>query len=97
MSDGGSSQNIKMPKKLIVVANLMAFGAAASLVILASIGVFPFQDPLGLYRILPGDILMDFIWVWVIAGLTGILAYLATPFLAKFFIVIHRIQTGGDY
>jgi len=97
MSDDVSSQGIRLPIKLVVVTNLIAFGAAASLVILAYIGIFPFQDPLGLYRILPGDILMDFIWVWIIAGFTGILTYLVTPYLANFFIMIHRIQTRGMY
>lgn len=91
------SRTINLPKRLIIFTNLIAIIASTSAVILTYLDIFPFQSSLGLYRILPGDILIDFIWVWCLAAISGIIIYAVSPYLARFFIGLHRVFTGGAY
>ncbi len=85
------------PKRLVIVTNSIALISAGLAVILTYMGIFLFQSPLGLYRILPGDILVDFVWIWVIALLSGMIIYAISAFLLKRYLGLHRIFTGGSY
>ncbi len=97
MAADSSLKGVSIPSRIILVTNIIAIIAAASAVILSNEGTFPFQGPLGLYRILPGDILIDFIWIWVIAGVMGVLLILLTPSLAGLYLWLHRVITAGAY
>ncbi len=87
----------KIPLRVVIITNLIAGIAAASAVVFTYVGIFPFDTELGLYRILPGDILVDFIWIWILAGSIGLILYLLSPYLANLFLVVHKILTGGAY
>lgn len=97
MDDTLQKRSLQVPKKLVIVANLVAVVSAAIAIAVTYLGVFPFQSPLGLYPILPGDILIDFIWIWGLAIVFGLIVYLISPFLANLFLGLHRILTGGSY
>jgi hypothetical protein len=60
------------------------------------LGAFPFDINLGIYRILPGDILIDFIWLYVIAIILGLVLYFITPILSSFMLRIHRTFVGRN-
>lgn len=60
------------------------------------LGAFPFDSNLGIYRILPGDILIDFIWLYVIAIILGLVLYFITPILSSFMLRIHRTFVGRN-
>ncbi len=57
--------------------------------------VFPFYDPQGVYPFLPGDILIDLIWLYVICLIVGAIVYFATPTMAILFLKLHRVFKGG--
>jgi hypothetical protein len=97
MPKSQSPQDLKTPIKIVVVSNALALVFAGAAVILTFMGVFPFQSPDGIYRILPGGILLDFIWIWLISVVVGIGIYYVTPRMAYFVIQFHRALSGGVY
>ncbi len=66
-------------------------------VVFTFMGAFPFDTNLGIYRILPGNILFDFIWLYVLSLLIGILVYVASPSLSMFLWKLHRYLTNNNY
>ena len=58
---------------------------------------FPFFLPDGLYRLLPGDILVDFFWIYLLSVATGIFIYFSTPSLTRLFWKGHKFLTGQGY
>lgn len=97
MTETQSPQDLKTPKRIVVVSNALALAFAGAAVVLTYMGVFPFQSPDGIYRILPGGILPDFIWIWLIAIVVGIGIYYVTPRMAFLVIQFHRMLSGGAY
>ena len=97
LDDNSRQDATRIPKKLVIVANIIALVSAGLAVVVTYLGIFPFQSPLGLYPILPGDILIDFIWIWGFAIVFGLIVYLISPSLANLFLGLHRILTGGSY
>ncbi|MFW9921435.1 MAG: hypothetical protein ACFFED_17685 [Candidatus Thorarchaeota archaeon] len=97
MSEDSSPKKAIFPVRVVILTNIIAIVAAASTVILSLSGIFPFEGPLGVYRILPGNILIDFLWVWIIAIIMGVLLFLLTPYLSGVYLGLHRIMTGGGY
>jgi len=90
-------QDNTIPKKIAIVSNSVAGAIAALVVILTYLGVFPFQSPSGLYRILPGNILIDMILIWVISIIVAVGIYYVTPKVASLVIEFHRRFSGGIY
>ncbi len=86
-----------IPRKLIVLTNIVVLFLAAGAVVLSYMEIFPFYDPPGLYRPLPGDILVDFIWVYLISIIVGVIAYVGAPSLSILFWKAHRFLTAGNY
>ncbi len=80
-----------------MVSNALALAFAGAAVVLTYMGVFPFQSPDGIYRILPGGILLDFIWIWLIAIVVAVGIYYVTPRMAYLVIQFHRMLSGGAY
>jgi hypothetical protein len=90
-------QEVSIPWKSILVLNLIVLVSASLAVVFSYVGVFPFTSPLGLYRLLPGDIMIDFVWLYIISLIVGVVVYLTTPYLAVLLWKAHRIFTGGKY
>jgi hypothetical protein len=86
-----------IPWKLITFLLVFITIMASLTVILSYAGLFPFNHPLGVYRILPGDILLDFAWIYAISILIGLVVYLALPTLSSLALKAHRISSGEDY
>ncbi len=84
-------------RKLIIAVNSVVLVVSALAVALSYMRIFPFYDPQGLYRLLPGDILIDLIWVYVLTLICGLVAYFAAPFLSSLFWRGHGILTAGHY
>ncbi|MHA2379416.1 MAG: hypothetical protein ACXADS_09060 [Candidatus Thorarchaeota archaeon] len=84
-------------RKLVIAINSIVLVVSALAIALSYIRIFPFYDPPGLYRFLPGDILIDFIWVYILTFICGVLAYVAAPFLSAVFWKGHRFLTAGHY
>jgi len=84
-------------KKFLIAINSIVLVVSASAIVFSYAHLFPFYDPPGLYRLLPGDILTDFIWVYVLTLICGALAYVAAPFLSTIFWKGHRLLTAGHY
>ncbi len=66
-------------------------------IVLTFMDIFPFDSNLGIYRPLPGNILFDFVWLYVFSLLTGIICYFASPVLSAFFWKLHRYITRKNY
>ncbi|MFW9944919.1 MAG: hypothetical protein ACFFB7_07970 [Candidatus Sifarchaeia archaeon] len=84
-------------RKLVIAINSVVLVVSALAVVLSYMRIFPFYDPPGLYRLLPGDILIDLIWVYVLTFVCGAFAYFAAPFLSALFWKGHRLLTAGHY
>ena len=87
----------RIPWKIIVPLHIVVFVSASLAVAFSYAEIFPFNHPLGLYRFLPGDILVDFIWVYVFSALIGAILYIILPKLAFLFWKGHRLFTGGEH
>ncbi|MEM2143136.1 MAG: hypothetical protein QXQ81_07775, partial [Candidatus Thorarchaeota archaeon] len=86
-----------IPVKTALLGNLVGAVAIILVVFFTYRGDFPFQSPLGLYRFLPGDILLDFVWLYVISVVIGIFLYIFTPLLAIVFWRVHRLAKGRSH
>jgi hypothetical protein len=86
-----------IPWKLVLVLQVAVAVTIALVVALTYQGIFPFDSPLGLYRSLPGDILIDFLWIYVISIVTSAIVYVMAPRLSFVLLAGHRILAGGGY
>jgi hypothetical protein len=82
--------------KLIIAIQLIVLTTIALTVFFTYFGPFPFDKNLGIYRILPGDILFDFIWLYIISGIAGGALYFVSPNLSRFLWRIHRSFRGKN-
>ncbi|MFX0107261.1 MAG: hypothetical protein ACFE7R_03180 [Candidatus Hodarchaeota archaeon] len=89
--------SVSIPWKSILVLNLIVVISASLAVIFSYAEIFPFSTPLGLYRLLPGDILIDFVWLYVISVSMGVILYFTVPYLSMLLWRTHRLLTGGNY
>jgi hypothetical protein len=83
--------------KIVLAIQILVLVTIAVTVIFTNLGVFPFDSNLGIYRILPGGILLDFIWLYVFSFIIGAIVYFATPALSSFLWNLHRFLTRGNY
>ncbi|MFX1368868.1 MAG: hypothetical protein ACFFAY_09740 [Promethearchaeota archaeon] len=90
------SQRVTIPWKSVLLLNVIVFISASMAVTFSYASVFPFSSPLGIYRLLPGDILFDFIWLYIFSLLVGLIAYFTTPHLALLLWKFHRLLTKGS-
>ncbi len=97
MSSTTEDQDLTIPKRIAIITNVAALILAGVIVVLTFAGVFPFQDTGGIYRILPGNILFDFILIWAISLVVGFGIYYVTPKVALIVIAFHRKLSGGVY
>ncbi len=97
MSEDNLYQDNTIPKRIAIISNVIAGAIAVAVVLLTYLGVFPFQSPSGLYRILPGNILLDMILIWVISIIVAVGIYYVTPKVATLVIEFHRRASGGVY
>jgi len=82
--------------KLVIAIELLVISTIAITVFFTYIGVFPFDDVLGIYRILPGDTLIDFIWLYMLSGIIGLVLYFITPNISNFLLRMHRSIRGRN-
>ena len=66
-------------------------------VIFSFMGAFPFDTNLGIYRILPGGVVFDFVWLYVFSIAIGVIVYIASPMLSLFLWKLHRLLTSKNY
>ncbi len=97
MSEDPLFQDNTIPKRIAIVSNAVVGAIAAIIVILTYLGIFPFQNPSGLYRILPGNILLDMLLIWIISIIVAVGIYYVTPKVATLVIEFHRRLSGGVY
>ena len=85
--------------KPVILIQLFVITTIIITVYFTYLGAFPFDSELGIYRIFPGDILFDFIWLYVVSIVLGLLLYFIAPLLAGFFVRMHRtfIGRGSKY
>jgi len=82
--------------KPAVLIQLFVITTIIITVVFTYLGAFPFDSELGIYRIFPGDVLFDFIWLYVVSIIFGLLLYFIAPMLANLFVKIHRTFIGRD-
>jgi hypothetical protein len=88
---GSKSQKGSAVWKYTLVFNILAVVAIISGVVFSQQHIFPFYDPQGIYPFLPGNFLLDSIWLYAITILIGVLIYFATPRLSLAFLRLHRL------
>ena len=86
----------KIPWRFFVFIQLLAIIGITATVIFTYAGAFPFDSTLGIYRILPGDILLDFIWIYIISIIISGVIYIITPWLSILFWKGHKLLTRGN-
>ncbi|MHA1928272.1 MAG: hypothetical protein ACTSV2_06805 [Candidatus Thorarchaeota archaeon] len=97
MSKTTTEQDLKIPKRMAIISNAAALILAGVIIVLTYLGVFPFQDSGGIYRILPGNILLDFILIWTVSIIVAVGIYYVTPKVAMIVIKFHKVLSGGVY
>ncbi len=90
-------QRVTIPWKSVLLLNVIVFISASMAVVFSYVSVFPFSSPLGIYRLLPGDILFDFTWLYIFSIVTGLIVYFTTPYLSVLLWKVHRLLTRGRY
>jgi hypothetical protein len=85
-----------IPWRFVVPLHIVAIISMALTVVFSYAEVFPFTSPLGLYRLLPGDVLVDFVWLYVISLAIGIVVYLTLRYLSLLQWKLHRLITGRN-
>ena len=83
--------------KIVLAIQILVLVTIAVTIIFTNLGVFPFDSNLGVYRLLPGGILLDFIWLYVFSFIIGAIVYFATPAISGFLWKLHRFLTRGNY
>ncbi|MHA1136857.1 MAG: hypothetical protein ACTSSE_10250, partial [Candidatus Thorarchaeota archaeon] len=92
----GQSQNISSSLKPVMLIQFFVITVIIITVVFTYLGAFPFDSDLGIYRILPGDILIDFIWLYIISGVLGLVLYFISSMLSSFMLRIHRAFIGRN-
>ena len=97
MTNTNDEVSYGIPWKSALIFNFIALSSAIATVVLSYAGAFPFNLPDGVYRILPGDILFDFVWLYVISILVGIIIYFVTPYFSILFWKMHQLINHNSY
>ena len=100
MSDTPSMDNEIQPTiswKIVIPVQILVIITISVAVIFTYMGAFPFDTNLGIYRILPGNILFDFLWLYIFSIIVGIIVNFATPKISVLFWKLHRLITGKQY
>jgi len=82
--------------KFAMTIELLVITTIAITVYFTYRGVFPFDDELGIYRILPGDTLIDFIWLYILSGFSGLVLFFITPNISRVLLRVHRSIRGKN-
>ena len=85
-----------IPWRFVVPLHIVAIVSMALTVVFSYAEVFPFTSSLGLYRFLPGNVLVDFAWLYVISVAIGIVVYLTSRHLSLLQWKMHRLITGRN-
>ncbi len=85
-----------IPWRFFVFIQLLMLITITATVVFTYAGAFPFDINLGVYRILPGDILLDFVWIYVLSILVSGIIYIVTPSVSILFWKGHRLLTRGN-
>ncbi|GAG96033.1 unnamed protein product, partial [marine sediment metagenome] len=84
------STNKSSSLKPVILIQVFVVTIIIITVVFTYLGAFPFDSDLGIYRVLPGDILIDFIWLYVFSIILGLALYFISPMLSSFMLRIHR-------
>ena len=90
-SEGHTEKEIAKPKsslKAVVLIQLFVITTIIITVVFTYQGAFPFDSELGIYKILPGDILFDFIWLYVISIVLGLVLYFIGPMFREQLLIL---------
>ena len=90
----GQSENVSSSLKPVILIQFFVIIIITITVVFTYLGAFPFDRDLGIYRILPGDILIDFIWLYVFSIILGLVLYFMAPMLSHLMLRIHRVFIG---
>jgi hypothetical protein len=82
--------------KFVIAIELLVITTIVITVFFTYLGMFPFDVELGIYRILPGDTLIDFIWLYVLSGIIGSVLYFVTPNMSRFLLRVHKSIRGKN-
>ncbi len=82
--------------KAIILIQIIVFTTIIVVVSFTYLGAFPFDQELGIYRLLPGDILIDFIWLYIFSGIIGLILYFISPSISGFLLKLHRTFVGRN-
>lgn len=87
----------KISWKIVLTIQTLVIVTISVTVLFTYLGAFPFDADLGVYRILPGNIVFDFIWLYVFSLIVGVIVYFTSPLFAVFLMKLHRLLTGKNY
>jgi hypothetical protein len=87
----------KISWKIVLAIQALVVVTIAMAVIFTDLGIFPFDTNLGVYRLLPGGILLDFVWLYVFSFITGAIVYFASPPISSVLWKLHRFLTRTNY
>jgi len=90
------SKNKNSSLKPVILIQVFVVTIIIITVVFTYLGAFPFDSDLGIYRILPGDVLIDFIWLYMISIILGLVLYFIAPLLSSFMLRIHRTFIGRN-
>ena len=85
-----------IPWRYFVIIQVVMIIAISTTVIFTYSGAFPFDSNLGIYRILPGDILLDFVWLYFISIIISGVIYIVTPWFSILLWKGHKLLARGN-
>ncbi|MFX1368907.1 MAG: hypothetical protein ACFFAY_09940 [Promethearchaeota archaeon] len=87
----------RIPWRFFIPLHIFVASILLIAVLFSFTEVFPFNTSLGLYRFLPGNILIDLLWVYAFAAIVGGLVYTRGSSLSIGLVKLHRSATRGSY
>ncbi|MFX1579258.1 MAG: hypothetical protein ACFFBJ_06385 [Promethearchaeota archaeon] len=96
-SDKDSMETHSIPWKFVIPIQVLVIATILVTIIFTELGAFPFDSTLGVYRFLPGNIVFDFIWLYVISLVVGIIVYFASSQVSVLLWRLHQLLTHKKY
>ena len=83
--------------KYVIPIQVLVIATITVTIIFTTIGAFPFDPSLGVYRFLPGNIVFDFIWLYVLSLVIAIIVYFGSTSISVILWKLHQILTRKKY
>ena len=83
--------------KYVIPIQVLVIVTIVVTVVFTTLGAFPFDPALGVYRFLPGNIVFDFIWLYMLSLVVGVIVYFGSAPISVLMWKLHKLSTRKKY